>query len=83
MFLIRELLGFTGITIRETGISGVCVRFEIGAAGDSGSPDNSPPSSGNGIARRHRRPLFPLNLRVQSSHLHDFLNLYPASLQQE
>ena len=29
MFLIRELLGFTGITIRETGISGTCVRFEI------------------------------------------------------
>jgi PAS domain S-box-containing protein len=29
MFLIRELLGFTGITITETGESGVGVRFEI------------------------------------------------------
>ncbi|MDD4136516.1 MAG: PAS domain-containing protein [Methanoregula sp.] len=29
MFLIRELLGFTGVTIRETGICGEGVRFEI------------------------------------------------------
>ena len=29
LFLIRELLGFTGITIRETGIFPTGVRFEI------------------------------------------------------
>ncbi len=29
MFLIRELLGFTGISIRETGEGGAGVRFEI------------------------------------------------------
>jgi signal transduction histidine kinase len=29
LFLIRELLAFTGITIRETGLAGTGVRFEI------------------------------------------------------
>ena len=29
LFLIRELLGFTGITIAETGTPGKGIRFEI------------------------------------------------------
>jgi uncharacterized membrane protein YtjA (UPF0391 family) len=29
LFIIRELLGFTGIAITETGIPGKGVRFEI------------------------------------------------------